>query len=314
LSPEGSRSGEHVLEGALAAACCGRRFAIRRGVPRFVDALPPDKAATAENFAWEWQHFDSRDDRYAAQLLGWIAPVEPGFFAGKVVLEGGCGKGRHTRLAAHWGARAVVALDLSDAVDVAFEATRELPNAHVVQADLFHMPLRPAFDYAFSVGVLHHLPDPRAGFLALRAKVRPGGHLSAWVYGAENNGWITRLVDPIRKGVTSRMDKRALLQLAKVPAAAVFAATRLVYGPLSRSRLGAPVGRRLFYSDYLTSLASFGWEEQHHIVFDQLVAPTAFYLPREEFEGWWRDAGIADPVIGHHHANSWRGFGRVPGG
>ena len=96
-------------------------------------------------------------------------------FQGKVVLEGGCGKGRHTQLAANWGAREVIGVDLSDAVETAFAATRQLENAHIVQADIYHLPLARVFDYAFSIGVLHHLPDPRAGFRSLASKVRAGG-------------------------------------------------------------------------------------------------------------------------------------------
>ena len=85
-------------------------------------------------------------------------------------------------------------MDLSDAVETAFAATRALENVHIVQADIYHLPFPRIFDYAFSVGVLHHLPDPLRGFKSLASKVKQGGHLSAWVYGAENNEWITRWV------------------------------------------------------------------------------------------------------------------------
>ena len=305
-----------VLEGELRCAGCGRGFAVRGGVPRFAGAeeLGRDKAATAESFGWQWQHFTQEDGRYAEQLLGWIAPVGPSFFAGKVVLEGGCGKGRHTRLAAGWGAREVVGVDLSAAVETAYAATRPLPNVHVVQADIYHLPFkRRSFDYAFSVGVLHHLPRPRAGFLALAGFVRAGGHLSAWVYGAENNEWLTRWVSPVRERVTSRISRPALLQLSKLPAAAVYAATKLVYGPLNRGARGRALARRLFYNDYLAAIAPFPWREQHTIVFDHLVAPTAHYIPRAEFAEWWEAVGAEDVVIGWHNRNSWRGFGRIEG-
>jgi hypothetical protein len=49
-------------------------------------------------------------------------------------------------------------------------------------------------------------------------------------------------------------------------------------------------------------------------VFDHLVAPVAFYIPREEFEGWFTRAGLADVQLAHHNRNSWRGFGRMPAG
>lgn len=300
-----------IIEGTLRCTSCASSFQITRGVPRFanLENVESDKRATAEGFGWQWQHFTQEDEKYAEQMLGWIAPVTPEFFRDKVVLEGGCGKGRHTTLAAHWGAREIIGIDLSAAVETAFAATRSLPNAHIVQADIYRLPLARKFDYAFSIGVLHHLPDPRGGFLSLAAKVKPGGQLSAWIYGAENNEWITRLVNPVREKITSRMDQRTLLQLSKLPAACLFVATKLVYGPLNRN--GAGLAKYLFYNDYLSSISSFGWREQHTIVFDHLVAPTAFYITREEFQMWWDDAGATDVVIGWHNRNSWRGLGTL---
>jgi hypothetical protein len=88
-------------------------------------------------------------------------------------------------------------------------------------------------------------------------------------------------------------------------------ATKLVYGPLNRSESGARFAQLLFYNDYLKSIANFGWREQHTIVFDHLVAPTAFYISREEFDSWWREVGAEDLVIGWHNKNSWRGTGTL---
>jgi SAM-dependent methyltransferase len=299
------------MEGKLACGSCNSSFPITSGIPRFANLaeVESDKQATAEGFGWQWQHFTQEDTRYADQFLGWISPVTPDFFRDKVVLEGGCGKGRHTNLAARWGAKDVIGIDLSIAVETAFAATREISNAHIIQADIYRLPLARLFDYAFSVGVLHHLPDPKGGFLSLASKVKPGGHLSAWVYGAENNEWITRWVNPVREKVTSRIDKRVLLQLSKLPAASLYLATKLVYGPLNRRATG--VARHLFYNDYLKAIAPFGWREQHTIVFDHLVAPTAFYLSRDEFDSWWKEIGAQDVILNWHNKNSWTGLGKV---
>jgi len=305
--------GIEIISGELACAGCFRTFAIRRGVPRFADLaeMGAGKQATAENFGWSWQEFSHEDEKYGDELLGWLAPVRPEFCYGKAVLEGGCGKGRHTHRIARWGARDIVAVDFSDAVDLAFDSTRGIENAHVIQADIYHMPLRAAFDYAFSLGVLHHLPDPRAGFISLAAKVKPGGHLSAWIYGAENNGWIVRFINPVRQYVTSRMNPRLLFHLSKFPAAVMYAITKLLYGPLNRSSRGRGLARHLFYNDYLSFVSSFNWREQHSIVFDHLIAPTTFYIGRADFESWWNEAGAQDVIIGWHNKNSWRGFGKL---
>jgi SAM-dependent methyltransferase len=306
------QDGHEIMEGELRCSGCDRAFPIVRGVPRFaaVGEMEAEKAATAFSFGWQWQHFTHHDDRYGEQMLGWLNPVRPEFFHDKVVLDGGCGKGRHTTLAAAWGAREVIGIDLSDAVDTAFAATRDSPNIHIVQGDICRLPFGQVFDYAFTIGVLIVLGNPVDGFNSLAAKIKPGGHLSVWVYGAENNGWIMSLINPLRVRFTSRMNPRLLMHLSKIPTAVLFGATKLIYGPLKR--IGAKsIASRLFYGDYLTFISDFGWREHHTIVFDHLVAPTAHYVKRAEFEQWWEGIRARDTIIGWHNRNSWRGLGQV---
>ena len=305
----GEREEREIIEGLLSCRKCDREYKIVCGVPRFADLskIEEDKAETAENFGWQWTHFTQADEKYNEQFLGWIQPVKPDFFRDKIILEGGCGKGRHTSLAANWGAKEVVGIDLSAAVESAFQATRHLPNAHVVQADIFKLPFKRAFDYAFSVGVLHHTPDPKKAFVSLAGKVKKGGAISAWIYGAENNEWITSYVNPIRTGFTSKINQPTLYQLSKLPTLGVYLASKLIYRPLDKT----PLGKRLFYHDYLTHLGTFGWREQHNIVFDHLVAPTAFYISKKEFEDWWKEINAQDVEIIWHNQNSWCGFGKI---
>ena len=302
---------KEIIEAVLTCKKCGREYAVERGVPRFADLskIEQAKAETAANFGWQWTHFTQEDHKYDAQFLGWLQPVKPEFFKDKIVLEGGCGKGRHTTLAAKWGAREVVGIDLSAAVETAFAATRALPNAHVVQADIFKLPFKKAFDYAFSVGVLHHTPEPQRAFESLASKVKRGGALSAWIYGAENNEWITKYVNPVRTNFTSKINQPALFHLSKLPTLGVFLASKLIYKPLNAA--SKPLAEKLFYNDYLNHLATFGWREQHNIVFDHLVAPTAFYISRAEFENWWREINAHNVEIIWHNQNSWCGFGKV---
>jgi SAM-dependent methyltransferase len=274
----------HVMTGTLACGCSA--YPITGGIPRFATAN-----ATAQRFAAEWKIFSHMASYQEQWLRNWLAPLAPADFRGKVVFEGGCGKGRHTTVIAGWGAKDVIALDLGDAVEVAFAHTRHLPNAHVVQGDLCAPPVVRDFDIAFSIGVLHHLRSPRAGFAALRKLVHPGGKLAVWVYGYESNEWIVKLVSPVRERITSRMPAGWLYWLSVVPSAAVHAVAKLL--------------RRLPARDYLDVLAPLPFREVHSIVFDQLVTPIAYYLPRTEVESWF--AGLTDVTIGWHNQNSWRG-------
>jgi hypothetical protein len=143
--------------------------------------------------------------------------------------------------------------------------------------------------------------------VSLAGKVKKGGAISAWIYGAENNEWITSYVNPVREKFTSKINQPTLYQLSKLPTLGVYLASKLLYKPLDKTALG----KRLFYSDYLTHLGAFGWREQHNIVFDHLVAPTAFYISKAEFEDWWTDIGAENVRVIWHNQNSWCGFGEI---
>ena len=123
--------------------------------------LPKDVAETAEAFGWQWQTFTDQLETFREELLEWLAPVTADQFRGKVVLDAGCGKGRHLLLAADFGAAQAVGLDLSSAVDVARQHTEHLPVVDVVQGNLLAPPLGPGtFDLIYSIGVIHHVPEP----------------------------------------------------------------------------------------------------------------------------------------------------------
>ena len=300
------RDDREIMTGSLSCGHCRRSYLIRDGVPRFANLEGNDvQRETAENFGAQWLEFDHVGRHHEQQFLDWIAPVTPDFISGKVVIEGGCGKGRHTRAVAEWGAQTIVGVDLSDAVEAAWRNTRNLPNAHIIQADIYRLPLKPAFDYAFSVGVLHHLPDPRAGFASLVKRLKPGGAISAWVYGRENNDWIVHFVNPLRERITSRLPMRALYALSYLPAAVLYVLLKLIYAPLGRTKLA----RFLFYAEYLSYISKFPFREIHNIVHDHLTAPVAFYISREEFAGWFDQARAERIEIHWHNRNSWRGFG-----
>jgi SAM-dependent methyltransferase len=302
------RDATDVMEGSLTCTGCAHSYPVTRGVPRFAEEQSEVQEQTAAAFGYEWTRYSELAARYRKQFLDWLRPVEESFLQGKNVIEGGCGKGRHTALAAEFGAKAVVAIDLSEAVDAAYANTRHLPNAHIVQGDLNFPPVKRVFDYAFSIGVLHHLPDPERGFHALVSRLVPGGAISAWVYGREGNGWIVHVVTPIREHVTSHLPHTLLDALSGVLTVPLFAATKLLYRPTRDNA----VGKALPYGPYLSYIADFPFREQRSIVFDHLVAPVAYYLRRDEFAGWFERARLAEVVIEPHNANSWRGFARVP--
>jgi len=304
-----STNGNEIVDGALTCQGCRATFPIIRGIPRFLPkALTEEQKATADAFGYEWTNYSQLTEADKREFLGWISPLGPSDFENRVVLDGGCGKGRHIFLAAQFGAREVVGIDLSSAVEAAYANTHELPNVHVVQADIHNLPFARPFDLAYSIGVLHHLPVPKQGFLAMASHVEPGGRVVAWVYGKEGNLWIEKLVDPVRKSVTSRLPRVVTRCLVFCPALVLYVALKLLYRP-AKSR--AWLKNMLPYSDYICSISDYSFAENFWNVFDQLVAPTAFYHSREEIVDWFKTANLQGVTISQHNSNSWRGTGLV---
>ena len=303
----------HVMTGSLRCESCATSYAIQRGVPRLVArALTQQVEATVDAFGWQWQQANRliKDPRFSAPdvFLDFIHPVTREWFEGKIVLDAGCGLGRFTSSAARFGARLVVGVDLSDAVDSAFDNTRQLDNVAIVQGDILRLPLAPRIDYAFSVGVLHHTSDPRGAFLHIVSKLVPGGSISAWVYGRENNGWIVYGVNPVRK-VTSRLPRPLLLAAAYAAAVPLALVAKGIYRPVSRHASLGSLRPALFYFDYLVFLSQFDLRTLAFVIFDHAVPTIAEYIRREEFAEWFAAARLDEVAITMRGGNSWRGFG-----
>jgi SAM-dependent methyltransferase len=297
----------HIMAGSLACAGCKSQFAIRNGVPILLSSnLSSVKLETASRFAEEWTRWSDLRDYYEQEFFDWIAPLTAKDFVDQIVFEGGCGKGRHTAIVASHGAKAIVSLDLGESAFVAFAHTRPFPNAHVIIGDLLNPPVRPVFDLAFSVGVLHHLPDPAAGFASLASRVKEGGRVAFWVYGHEGNEWITKFVDPVRKAITSRLPAPFLRIAAIPPAAVLWAVIKLFYRP----RANGKGPSTLPYGDYFAALYHYPFDEIHANVFDQLVTPVAYYLRENEVRPWLA-TGFRDAMLRSHRGYSWTGLATV---
>jgi SAM-dependent methyltransferase len=304
------RDGDEVVEGLLTSEA-GTSYSVTRGIPRMmVDRNSGVVERTVENFGWQWRHF-----RYLLepplenlQFLDWIWPLTENDFKGKVVLDAGCGMGRWPETVARFGASEVFAVDLGSAVEAAYERLRGYPHVHVIQADILALPFRQGaeapFDIAYSLGVIHHMPEAHLGFRAYSRHVKPGGKVHAWVYGAENNGWISNWVNPIRERVTSHLPPPALHEISRGLTLPIHIASRAVH---------ATGLKGLFvYGEYLDWLGRFPFVHTHHIVHDHLTPSLASYHSRDEVEQWAKDAGLVTVTISSRNRNSWRLVGRMP--
>ncbi len=336
--PSAHAAEPEIVEGGLRCLPCGAAFPIVAGVPRLlgpallasVRARHPRFFAdhpqflagqtgcdhplvdTQESFTRQRLDLDLPGPELAAQWrknlqrnLGDALALED--LRGRRILDVGCGFGRHLRVAAEHGAE-VVGIDLSGGVDVAYRNNAGHPNRHVVQANIHERPLRDGcFDVVWSFGVLHHMPDPAAGFRALVDFARPdGGLIAIWVYGYRGMSFSYRLSHMrALHAVTRSLSGTARLRASQAVATALSA---LYWEPLRALRAAGlqSVVDRLPLTDYI----AHGWKARVAGVHDRLSTPITHFHDHDELLEWFRAAHLAGVTVEDTDRRGWRAYGR----
>jgi SAM-dependent methyltransferase len=236
-------------------------------------------ASTGERSEWyyQWQTFQDDEERL---FLDWIHPNTMQTFAGRKVLEGGCGGGQHTAMLARV-AESVTAVDLNT-TEIARERNRGVRNVRFVEADLCTMELGEEFDVVVSVGVIHHTDDPDAAFRALYSHTKPGGRLIVWTYSAEGNALVRNLVEPVRRLILRRLSRPTVVGISVAVTAALYPVIHSVY------RL--PFLRFLPYYEYFASARRLSFRRNMLNVFDKLNAPQTFFTTKAKCHEWFNPA------------------------
>jgi SAM-dependent methyltransferase len=100
-----------------------------------------------------------------------------------VVVDLGCGPGRFIDVARTKGAK-VIGIDYSAAADVAQTNYAHDPNVCICQADALNLPIKTlSVDAVFSIGVLHHTPNPLNGVREAFRICKENGWFAISVYG-----------------------------------------------------------------------------------------------------------------------------------
>ena len=339
FQPEAFRYAEDaVVDGALDCNVCRARYPVINGIPRIlrpellahVVALHPHffdtyarsfpglpagsqraRSATARtlaSFSFQWNTFGQMYEQWEDNFLDYVRPLGPDFFPGKLGLDAGCGFGRHVHYAAKYGAE-MVAMDLSDAVEAAAHNNRGFPNIHVIQGDIYNPPFLPnTFDFCYSIGVIHHLPDPPAGFRSLTRFVKPGGTMSVWIYGPRV-GLAERITVALRRRTTT-MEYGNLYRLCWVIAATLRLSSHLPYRLLSSFGRTRGLAQRLPFHGY----AEMPFRTVIADAFDRLSVPLVRYYTAPEIRAWFEADGF-DAIQLHRrflHNESWRALGIKP--
>lgn len=308
-----------IIEGALQCSC-GQVFPVIGGIPRMLhgllrkdliqvypdffkrypklvdesvtlerDTIVVQKQKTVDRFGYEWTCFDDYDcDNFEA----FVNPLPANFLKGKLGLDIGCGAGRHARKASELGAE-VVCVDLSRAVDVAYKNNAENVSVHIVQSDVYELPFRTGnFQFIYSLGVLHHLPDPERGYQALIPLLSEGGSLFIWLYAYAHR----KVALEILRSVSQKLSNNNIRRMAYICNLIDYGIFVNIYHFMCNLPfLGKLVNRDTFtrfkeYKEYGFRVGYIDW-------FDRLSAPVTNYYKKNEMFKWLARSGLSDTKL-----------------
>lgn len=260
------------------------------------------QSRTIEDFGDQWTTYVDNSGYYGSAALfdDVFSPfIDAQHLRGKRIAEIGSGSGRWVQVFLDAGATHVMALEPSAAMDVLRRAFAGAPD----RVELIHLPgdrlpPRGDRDYVFSIGVIHHIPDPDPVCRAALAALRPGGTFGVWVYGREGNAVYLALFGALH-GVTRRLPHRALAALSWILGWGLdlyIAACRVLPLPL-----------RGYARNVLAKLSR---DKRRLVIYDQLNPAYAKYYTRDEALALMERAGFEDVRVHHRHGYSWTVVGR----
>jgi SAM-dependent methyltransferase len=165
-------------------------YEITNGIPRFVK-----DEGYSDNFGWQWNkwarvQFEDENaggpmENYSKNMFSTITEFDEMKIKNKLVLDIGCGSGRFADIVNTMGGLSI-ALDYSNAIDAAKENVNNM-NVLFIQGDALKLPLKDeTIDFSYSIGVLHHTPNPRKGVEEAYRVLKKDGVFAISVYSKES--------------------------------------------------------------------------------------------------------------------------------
>ncbi len=139
---------------------------------------------TVESFGIEWEKFDQFSGEELKKLGDDYFDIadEKILNQHSYVLDVGCGSGRWTMYVAN-KVKFVEAIDPSKAVLSAAKLLNKVENVRISHTDVSNIPFeKESFDFVFSLGVLHHIPDTKDAMRKCVEMIKKDGYFLVYLY------------------------------------------------------------------------------------------------------------------------------------
>ncbi len=263
----------------------------------------PDKDRTIKDFGKQWLRYSDNEGYYGSLELfsDVLFPfLKTEDLQNSKVAEIGSGAGRIVNMLLESGVQHVIAVEPSDSFTVLVRNIQNSEKVTCLRVPGDQLPTYGNLDYIFSIGVLHHIPDPKPVVEAAFRALRKGGQFLVWLYGKEGNEFYLTFINPLR------------LITKHLPHFALAGFVWMIYCPLVFyvclcRRFPLPLKKYL-----LSIFAKMSPEKRRLIIYDQLNPNYAKYYTKPEAVELLSDGGFINVQTHHRHGYSWTVIGTKP--
>ncbi len=262
----------------------------------FVTTAVNTDQATVESFGDEWTKFNS----FSAQDIAtagaeYFDIVTPAMLnTNSTVLDVGCGTGRWSMYVAN-RAKFIEAVDPSSAVVSAQQLTQaKCTNVRITQASADAIPFaNNSFDFVFSLGVLHHIPNTQQAIIDSVSKLKPSGWFLVYLYyNLDNRGVGYKMVfyaSTILRLIINKLPATIKLIVADCIAVAVYMPLVLLARTLVKIGWESSAKKMPLY---------YYVDKNFHIIrndaLDRFGTPLEQRFSKKEIETMLRNAGLSN--------------------
>jgi len=263
---------------------------------------------TISDFGEQWTKYVTNDGFYASQelfsdILGPLLSFSD--IKNKNVLDIGSGTGRIAMMLLEAGVSHVTAVEPSKAFEVLKKKLAPFAAATPSRLSVLNcagdeIPESIKVDFAFSIGVLHHIPEPDPVVKAVYKTLDNGGKFVIWLYGKENNRSYLFFVEPLRN--LTKILPHTLL---------VFTVWLLYFPLIAYGWVCKWV--KLPLRDYLCNvLMKMSPDKRRLVIYDQLNPAYAKYYTSNEAKELLLRNGFMNVELHHRRGYSWTVIGEKP--
>ena len=266
---------------------------------------------TVKSFGEEWNAFHKFDEKELNRIGDeYFDIVKPEMYGtDKIAADFGCGTGRWTKYFAH-RVGSIAAIDPSEAIFTAAKVLEKTKNVQFYKASIDNLPFPDDyFDFGFSLGVLHHIPDTSKAMNACVKKIRRGGYFLVYLYyNFDNRGRFFKLIykmSNVIRLVVSKLPGKLKRFICNILAVVLY----MPFVWLCRFSRVVGVPERLRQKIPLQIYEKASFYIIRNDALDRFGTPLEQRFTKKEIQTMMEEAGLSD-IFFSPHAPFWHAVGK----